>query len=362
MSILPPNEEMEQAVLNRDPSYDNIFFTGVRTTGIFCRPSCPARAPLPEHREYFATAKEAIFAGYRPCKRCRPLELDGQEPEWIGGILAEIDADPTVRLTDRDLQSRGIDPARARRYFLKNHGMTFQAYCRGRRLGTALNQIRDGADLDDVTLGHGFDSHSGFRSAFQKTFGQPPGRSRDSACIVTTWITSPLGPLLAAANPEGLCLLEYTDRRALEKQFETLRRRFGCAVVPGTNAHTELVQDELTRYFEGTLREFSVPLVFPGSPFQESVWRQLLKIPYGQTISYATLAESIKNPGAVRAVGHANGQNRLAILIPCHRVVNKSGKLGGYGGGLWRKIALLELEARVSKELAGKEPANPGQG
>jgi AraC family transcriptional regulator of adaptative response/methylated-DNA-[protein]-cysteine methyltransferase len=214
-------------------------------------------------------------------------------------------------------------------------------------MNEALKQIRQGAVLDEVALGNGYESHSGFRDAFARTFGQSPGRSREAGCIVTTWVESPLGPLVAAASPEGICLLEFTDRRMLEAQFTTLRKRFECAIVPGTHEYLEQLKDELARYFAGTLTEFRVPVVYPGSPFQRAVWQQLLKIPYGETRSYEEVACAIGSQGAQRAVGHANGLNRVAILIPCHRVVNKDGRLGGYGGGLWRKQFLLDLERGV---------------
>jgi AraC family transcriptional regulator of adaptative response/methylated-DNA-[protein]-cysteine methyltransferase len=346
MSRLPPLSVMERASRERDDAFDGVFFIAVRTTGIFCRPSCPAKPPLAKNREYFATAREAVFAGYRPCKRCRPLDVNGRPPGWLAGLLAQVEGDPAERLRDADLRRRGVDPARVRRYFVKHYGMTFQAYCRGRRLGEALRKIRKGAGVDDVALGHGYESLSGFRDAFLKTFGQPPGQARSASadCVVTTWVESPLGPLLAGARPEGICLLEFTDRRALEAQLATVRQRFACAVVPGTHAHLDRLKDELARYFAGSLRAFTVPLVYPGTPFQQKVWDRLQKIPYGQTLSYEALATAVGVQGAQRAVGRANGQNRIAIVIPCHRVVNKSGKLGGYGGGLWRKEFLLNLE------------------
>ena len=177
---------MERAVTDSDAGYDGIFFVAVRTTGIFCRPSCPARKPLPKNREYYATAREALFAGYRPCKRCRPLETDGRPPEWVARLLAAVERDPKARWRDRDLRALDIDPIKARRWFRGHYGMTFQAYCRGRRMGEALEQIRNGADLDDVALGHGYDSHSGFREAFARTFGRPPGQGRQAGCVVAT--------------------------------------------------------------------------------------------------------------------------------------------------------------------------------
>jgi AraC family transcriptional regulator of adaptative response/methylated-DNA-[protein]-cysteine methyltransferase len=162
--------------------------------------------------------------------------------------------------------------------------------------------------------------------------------------VLLSWLESPLGPLVAGATTEGICLLEFTDRRMLEGQFARLARLFRTPLVPGTNDHLERLRGELAGYYAGTLRLFSVPLVFPGTPFQRQVWEQLLAIPYGQTRSYQTIAAAIGKPKAVRAVGHANGLNRIAIVIPCHRVINKDGQLGGYGGGLRRKQFLLDLE------------------
>ena len=348
MQDLPTPLEMERAHRERDASYDGIFFLAVKTTGIFCRPSCPARKPLPSNIEYFPSAREAVFAGYRPCKRCRPLETNGTPPEWVGKLLSTIEQNPTARYSDAYLRSVGIEPARARRFFQKNYGMTFQAYCRGRRLGKSFEQIRLGVDLDDVALGYGYDSHSGFREAFAKTFGKAPGKSRESDCIVTTWIESPFGPLVAAATSEGICLLEFTDRRMIDHQFSRLRKYFQCAIIPGENKHIVQLRKELKEYFEGKRETFSLPLVYPGSPFEQKVWNTLLKIPYGSTVSYEDIAKKIGVPKSSRAVGRANGFNRIAIVIPCHRVINKSGELGGYGGGLWRKRMLLALEQNQS--------------
>jgi AraC family transcriptional regulator of adaptative response/methylated-DNA-[protein]-cysteine methyltransferase len=213
-------------------------------------------------------------------------------------------------------------------------------------MGKALRQIRLGADLDDVALGNGYDSHSGFREAFGKTFGQPPGKSQDRDCILTGMAETPLGPMVIAATSAGVCLVEFTNRRSLEAEFTALRRLFRCAIVPGDNEHLEQLRDELARYFAGELTAFQVPLLCPGSAFQQAVWDQVRRIPYGQTRSYECLAQKLGRPRAARAVGTANGLNRIAILIPCHRVVNKNGRLGGYGGGLWRKQALLDLEHR----------------
>jgi AraC family transcriptional regulator of adaptative response/methylated-DNA-[protein]-cysteine methyltransferase len=222
--------------------------------------------------------------------------------------------------------------------------MTFHAFARGRRLSGAFDRLRRGAAIDDVAFDSGFESHSGFRDAFARTFGRPPGKSRDGQCVSVTWIESPLGPLVAGAREEGVCLLEFSDRRMLQAQIETLQRRFGAPVVTGDSPHFARLRHEIDAYFAGRLKQFTVPIAAPGTPFQERVWAGLLRIPYGETRSYEELAATIGAPGAQRAVGHANGLNRIAIIIPCHRVVNKNGKLGGYGGQLWRKQALLDLE------------------
>jgi len=342
-AALPPVGEMETAYRERDASYDGVFYLGVRTTGVFCRPSCPARKPLPKNVEYFRSVKDAMFAGYRPCKRCQPLEVPGAHPAWVADLLARLEQAPERRIRNRDLRAIGVEPDRARRYFQQRYGMTFHAFARGYRLRRAFELLRQGTDLDEVAMSHGFESHSGFRDAFGRLFGQAPGQSRSADCVTVSWLESPLGPLVTGATADGVCLLEFSDRRMLEAQLESVRRRLG-PVLPGAHPLLDQLRSELAEYFAGTRREFTVPLVYPGTPFQVKVWDALREIPYGETYSYEKLAWAVGAPGAQRAVGHANGQNRLAILIPCHRVVNKDGKLGGYGGGLWRKQLLLELE------------------
>ena len=343
MKTLPHIAEMERAYLGRDATYNGLFVFGVRTTGVFCRPTCPARKPLPSNVEYFGEAKEALAAGYRPCKRCRPMHSE-EHPEWVRQLLADVEADPATRIREGDLAARGIDPATARRYFLRHFGMTFQAYARSRRLTESLKRIREGKRLDSAIFDSGYESHSGFREAFARTFGNSPGKVSDREYVLLAWLQSPLGPLVAGATSEGVCLLEFTDRRMLETQFATVRKLFKCPAVPGTNRHLELLKDELGRYFAGTLQSFSVPVVYPGTQFQRRVWDELQRIPYGATRPYEELAVAVGAPGAQRAVGRTNGLNRIAIVIPCHRVVNKNGELGGYGGGLHRKKYLLEME------------------
>lgn len=342
---LPPHEEMVRAMLAGDGTYDGVFVTAVRTTGIFCLPSCrPPRRPKPENVEFFATIRESLFAGYRPCKLCRPLELDGQNPAWVEQLLSRVEQAPHERIQASDLRELGLSPERVRRWFQQHYGMTFAEWCRGRRLSEAFTRIREGAELDDVALGHGYASHSGFREAFSQTFGRPPGSSQGTACVVTGMVDSPVGRMLAAATDEGICLLEYTDRRMLERNLATMRQRFAMPVVPGEHKWLKQLGEELRGYFDGRLQDFTVPVAPHGTPFQERVWQELRRIPHGSTISYQELASRIDQPSAIRAVANANGQNRINILIPCHRVIGKNGDLTGYGGGLWRKRVLLDLE------------------
>lgn len=357
VAILPPVPEMQRAWRRSDGDYDGVFYFGVRTTGIFCRPSCTAKKPLPRNVEYFRNVREASFAGYRPCKRCKPLEATGATPLWMQRLLALIERDPQQRVRNAQLRALGIEPARARRHFQKHYGMTFQAYARARRLGRAFEQIRKGNPMDDVALGQGYESHSGFREAFTRAFGKSPGAARAADCLQVTWLESPLGPLLAAADSRHVVLLEFTERRMLEAQFDTLRRRFRTAILPGENEHLVTLKRELAEYFDGRRKRFTVPLNYPGTPFQQKVWDELLKIPYGETRSYEDIARAVGSAAAVRAVGQTNGLNRICVLIPCHRVVNKGGKLGGYGGGLWRKQALLTLEqGRQPMQLTAPAP------
>jgi AraC family transcriptional regulator of adaptative response/methylated-DNA-[protein]-cysteine methyltransferase len=335
---------MERAFYGQDASYDGVFVTGVRTTGIFCRPSCTAKKPLRRNVEFFETVKDALFAGYRPCLRCRPLEAEGKPPAWVAGVLAALEQEPERRLRASELRRMGVTPERARRYFLRTYGMSFDAYCRAQRLGRGLKRLREGEDLASAALDAGYDSESGFREAFGKHFGRAPGRARGAEVVTAAWLRTPLGPMIAGSTSQGVCLLEFTDRRMLEAQLETLGRRLGMPLVPGDSAPLDQLGSELAEYFAGRRRAFEVSLHVSGTPFQEKVWKELARIPYGETRSYEDVAKRVGSPGAMRAVGTANGMNRIAIVLPCHRVVNKGGKLGGYGGGLWRKQRLLALE------------------
>lgn len=341
---LPSRPEMLEAFLSRDPSYDGVFYTGVRTTGIFCRPTCTAKKPRPENVEFFPSPRDAVLAGYRACKRCRPLRLQGEPPAWVERLVDAVEDDPARRWADDDLRALGLTPGRVRAWFQRHMGMTFHAFSRARRLGVALQRIQDGNAVAGAAFSSGYDSLSAFNEAFRQMLGTTPSRARSSTVLTVTRIPTPLGPMIAAAGEGALWLLEFTDRRKLPTQLRTLQERHGCVLVPGTDPALAAAAEELRAYFEGRLRTFSVPVRTPGTPFQEAVWRALRDVPYGETASYADLAARIGRPGASRAVGRANGDNRVSILLPCHRVVGADGRLTGYGGGLWRKQRLLDLE------------------
>lgn len=338
-------EQKYEAIGQKGRAFEGQFITAVKTTGIFCRPSCHARKPKAENVIFFDSAQEALQNGFRPCKLCRPMEKLDETPDYISQLIAELQSNPYLRLKDQDLRERGIEPAQLRRWFKKHHNMTFQGYQRMLRINAAFNSIRSGESVTNSAFDSGYGSLSGFNEGCKSIFGDSASRAKERMVLNITRFTSPLGPMFACASPEGLCLLEFTDRRMLESELKDLRKRLNAVILPGDNPHLDQVQAELAAYFARELRDFTVPLHAPGTDFQRLVWEKLRQIPYGGTRSYKDQAGAIGRPSAVRAVAGANGQNRIAILIPCHRVIGADGSLTGYGGGLHRKQWLLELEA-----------------
>lgn len=343
--MLPSHQELINAFGQSDPAYDGIFYVAVRTTGIVCRPSCkPPRKPLLKNVEFYATIEEALHQGYRPCKLCRPDEHSAKKPDWVERLIARSLAAPEQSISDDELRQMGIEPTRLRRFFVKHYGTTFRRWQRQLQMSAALGNLRKGNSVTDVTIEQGYESPSGFGSAFRKTFGHSPKQGKNMDCIVTTWIHTPIGDIQLGASSKGLCFLEFDDPTRLASQLNALEKSIGMNAVAGMNQHLEQAKEELSAYFAGSLQNFSLTLHYQGSSFQQQVWGELQRIPYGETRSYEDIARAIGNPKAVRAVGTTNGLNRIAIIIPCHRVVNKGGTLGGYGGGLWRKRLLLALE------------------
>lgn len=332
-----------QALLDRDPEYEGLFYVGVRTTGVFCRPTCPARNPKQENCEFFPNAKAALHAGYRPCKRCRPLAHPNDLSGALKRLVEAVEEQPQKRWRDRDFRALGVDQSTARRQFKKRFGMTFMEFARARRMGLALASLRKGGSVIDAQQDAGYESGSGFREAYARIIGSSPS-SKGATALLASWLDSPLGPILAVAGEDQLVLLEFVERRGLER--ELLRLRESAAIVPGRSAPIDQIERELAEYFAGERLAFETPIELRGTDFQRTVWNELLRIPPGETRSYQQLANSLGRPTAFRAVAQANGANQLAIVVPCHRVINSNGELGGYGGGVPRKRWLLDHERR----------------
>lgn len=333
-----------QALVAKDPSFEGTFFAGIKTTGIFCRPTCTARKPKRENVEFFASAKDAILKGYRACKVCHPMEKAGSTPEYVDHVLRLLDEDPSLKLKDYDLLKLNIEPSKIRRWFLKNHGITFHAYQRMYRINTAFKKLQTGTSVTDIAFDSGYESLSGFNDSFKKVFGVSPKNSKEKQVIDFTRIETDLGTMVACATDKGVCLLEFSDRKGLETELKQLSKYHNANIVQGQNKYFKQLKEELDAYFEGRLKEFKVPLDISGTDFQKQVWQALVEIPYGTTSSYLRQAEVLGKPSSVRAVANANGMNKIAIIIPCHRVVGSDGSLTGYAGGLWRKRKLIDLE------------------
>src|SRR5256714_6232918 len=293
MDLLPPRETMYRALVNRDSSFEGIFYVGVRTTGIFCRPTCTAKKPARENVNFFGTLSEALHNGYRPCLRCRPMDPNGHPPELIERLRAEVERAPGGRLTDKELAAISIDPSTARRQFKRHYGMTFQAYHRARRIGVALRDVRKGNRVDEIQSESGFGSASGFREAFTRVFGDSPTAAKKQGGLFAERIETPLGAMLALADDEGLRLLEFVDRRAMEREMSILRSRLETNVVPGEHPHLTAIRKQLADYFSGKNFEFDLPLAPVGSPFQMRTWELLRTIPVGETRSYSWMAEKL---------------------------------------------------------------------
>jgi len=335
------------ALLARNAEYLGSFFAGVTSTGIFCLPTCRARKPRKENVEFYSGFKDALAAGFRPCKICRPTENAHSAPAPVRAAIRLLHSRMPERLSDYALAQAGISASAVRRWFEQQYGMTFHAYQRMLRVNAALGMLQSGTRAIDAAVDSGYESVSGFAQAFKRVTGQSPNRSQTVSTVIIERIATPLGPMFVGATDRGLCLLEFVDRRMLETELAQLTRRFKASIVAGSNAHSEQAARELGEYFAGRRTTFDVALDTPGTVFQQRVWAQLCRIPFGTTASYQDQARAIDRPTAMRAVAAANGANRVAIIIPCHRVIGKDGTLVGYGGGLERKRWLLDHEGAL---------------
>ncbi|RNA66930.1 bifunctional transcriptional activator/DNA repair enzyme AdaA [Alteribacter keqinensis] len=355
MISLHRKEEFYQAFLEKNTEFDGVFFVGVKTTSVFCRPTCPARKPKFENCEFYLTAQQALLASFRPCRRCRPLSHPNHVPEIVQTLVEAVEKNPEKRWKEKDFKELSVDPSTARRQFKKRFGMTFVEYARARRMGIAMKEIRAGKPVIEAQLSSGYESSSGFRDAFSRIMGNAPSLTGERNILKVSWFDTRLGPMIIIAGEDGLYLLEFVDRKGLEREVERLRHKTKSAVIPGKTKHTLSIERELDLYFKGHLTDFRTTIKTIGTPFQEEVWKKLREIPHGQTRTYTEMASAIGKPLSIRAVANANGANQIAIVIPCHRVIRACGETGGYGGGTARKKWLINHEKQGVTYLESNE-------
>ncbi|PZO67124.1 MAG: bifunctional transcriptional activator/DNA repair enzyme protein Ada [Paracoccus denitrificans] len=346
---LPDPAILYDALTRRDPSFEGRALVGVTTTGIFCRLTCPARKPRPENCRWFDSPATAATAGFRPCLRCHPLGPEADGDGTIQKLLAALNADPARRWSEGDIAAMALDPSTVRRAFRRHFGMTFLELARQSRLRAGIGALQSGATVIDAQLDAGFDSASGFRDAFARLLGHAPARMvQDEPGLVTDWIDTPLGGMIAVTDAHHLHLLEFVGRRALGAELRKLSAGAGGRIGLGRTAVNDALEAQLARYFASESADFDLPLALHGTPFHRQVWQELRQIGAGETVSYGALAARMGRPTAARAIARANGANQIAIIIPCHRVIGADGSLTGYGGGLWRKQALIEIERKLA--------------
>jgi AraC family transcriptional regulator, regulatory protein of adaptative response / methylated-DNA-[protein]-cysteine methyltransferase len=329
-----------QAVMDRDRSFDGRFVTGVHSTGIYCRPSCAARHPRRENVRFYASSQDAVAAGLRACMRCRPDDVSRDE-QAVADALRMIRDSETVLTLDVLAQAAGYSPAHFQRLFKRAVGLSPGEYARALRIERAGDALSNGSSVTEAVYAAGFGAPSRFYEASEGRLGMAPSAWRDGGKGVTIrWavVDTTLGDMLVAATEKGVCRLAFNE------QVDELRRRFPKAdLEAGDEAFSSLLRDVVAAVEQpGDSR--AIPLDVQGTAFQQAVWRELQRIPPGETRSYAQIAAAVGNPGAVRAAGSANGANNVAVLIPCHRVIRTDGSLGGYAYGLDIKRELLRRE------------------
>lgn len=343
-------DQLYKALIERDASYEGRVYVGVTSTGVFCRLTCPARKPKPENCRFYETVGECVEAGFRPCKRCSPLKPAADSDPVVARLLEVVAKAPGKRWRESDIERLGLDPSTVRRAFLRHFGVTFLEWSRMTRLRDAFKTLnREGAVIG-AQLDAGFQSGSGLRDAFARLIGVAPGSLKKGGILRADWIETPLGHMAAVADKEHLHLLEFIDRKALPTEFRKLLEKAKGDLGIGRYQPTDQIEDELRAYFNGEEARFDTPLAYHGTSFSKQVWTALRQVPAGETRSYSDIARSIGRPTSVRAVARANGANQIAIAIPCHRVIGSDGSMMGYGGGLWRKQKLIELEAGFARK------------
>jgi len=329
----------------RDRSWDGRVIGAVKTTGIYCKPSCPARRPKREHVEFFDTGEEARAAGYRPCLRCKPDEI-GRDREAVARAVKLIEAAEDPLTLDEVATSVGYAPHHFQRIFKRDLGVSPAEYARGIRNKRTQKALKSNGRVTDAVYDAGYSGPSSFYSDAKERLGMTPSAWRDGGrgeTIRWTYFDSPLGQMMIAATAKGICRLTFDDSP------DALRRLFPNATITEDSGGLKQLVEGALEAIERPLAAPELPIDVAGTAFQEAVWRELRKIPVGETRSYAQIAAAIGQPKAVRAVGTANGDNHVAVLIPCHRVIRSDGSLGGYAGGLDRKRKLLAAEGHADR-------------
>lgn len=341
--------QQRAAVATRDAAYDGRFVYAVVTTGVYCRPSCGARPARPENLRFFADPAQAAAAGYRPCKRCRPDEAVPRLAELVA-VARHLEAHSDEPLTLKTLAARfGWSPSRLQKSFKAAFGVTPKAYQDGARIAGFKTALQTGAGVTEAIHQAGFGSTSRVYGPATRNIGMTPSTYRAGGAgesIAYASRATPLGVLTMAATGRGVCFAQFGDDEAgLEARLRAEFPKAGLYPSPaGDSPALDAWIDALVDHLSGSGPRPELPLDLRGTAFQIQVWQFLLSVPEGDVLSYGEVAAGIERPTAVRAVASACGANRIAVLVPCHRVLRGDGGIGGYRWGVDRKRALLDAE------------------
>jgi AraC family transcriptional regulator of adaptative response/methylated-DNA-[protein]-cysteine methyltransferase len=347
-----PHDKMWQAVVARDTAQDGKFFFGVSSTGVYCRPSCPAKRPRRENVAFFRRPEEAEKAGFRACLRCRPKSA-GENPQiaTVKEICRYIEQhlDEPVTL-DRLGEVFGMSPFHLQRTFKKALGISPKAYADSCRMGLLKRSLQSGRNVTDALYEAGYSSSSRLYERTASHLGMTPDKYRRGAVAATiryTFVDSPLGRMLVAATEKGICAIQFGDSD--DELTEGLKREFPFAIRKRDDESMRTWTNTVLSQLSGHKLNRSLPLDIQATAFQRRVWAHLQSLPFGAKQSYAQVAKAIGKPTAARAVARACAANRIAFAIPCHRVVRGNGEMGGYRWGVGRKKALLAMEQDASR-------------